>query len=204
MAIPDGKPATDFSAMNREWVRAVAEEAAESGGGIPAPENPSNGDVLTYNSTTQKWEAADPPASGIPAPASPSNGDVLTYDSTGSAWVAAAPSGAEKFVVTYEVGEGNAVVANKTYAQILAAYTAGKEISAVFFDSPDYENLYLSVIAAGETNGRFIFRGLPYMYTDDPDTPTEFVIRQEEITHGVTDSVESITESYVDVTIPLS
>ena len=94
MAIPDGKPATDFSAMNREWVRAVAEEAAESGGsGIPAPENPSNGDVLTYSSTDTAWVAAAPAASGIPAPASPSDGDVLTYDSTTSAWVAAAPSG---------------------------------------------------------------------------------------------------------------
>lgn len=58
MAIPDGKPATDFSAMNREWVRAVAKEAAS--GVIPAPENPSNGDVLTYDSTTHAWTAASP------------------------------------------------------------------------------------------------------------------------------------------------
>ena len=61
MAIPDGKPATDFSAMNREWVRAVA---AESGGGIPAPENPSNGDVLTYDSTDSAWVAAAPGGGG--------------------------------------------------------------------------------------------------------------------------------------------
>ena len=61
MAIPDGKPATDFSAMNREWVRAVAAEAASSGGGgIPAPENPSDGDVLTYDSTTSAWVAEAP------------------------------------------------------------------------------------------------------------------------------------------------
>ena len=33
MAIPDGKPATDFSAMNREWVRAVAKEEGGGGGG---------------------------------------------------------------------------------------------------------------------------------------------------------------------------
>ena len=63
MAIPDGKPATDFSAMNREWVRAVAAEAAEGGGGgggIPAPENPSDGDVLTYSSADDEWVAAAP------------------------------------------------------------------------------------------------------------------------------------------------
>lgn len=58
MAVPDGKPATDFSAMNREWVRGVASEAA--GGGIPAPENPNDGDVLTYDSTTHEWKAAAP------------------------------------------------------------------------------------------------------------------------------------------------
>ena len=92
MAIPNGKPATDFSAMNREYIREVAKEEAASGGGIPAPQNPSNGDVLTYNSTSAKWEAANPPAAGIPAPASPSNGDVLTYNSTSEEWEAAAPS----------------------------------------------------------------------------------------------------------------
>ena len=65
MAIPDGKPATDFSAMNREWVRAVAAEAAEAGGGgIPAPENPSDGDVLTYSSSDDEWVAAAPSGGG--------------------------------------------------------------------------------------------------------------------------------------------
>ena len=58
MAIPDGKPATDFSAMNREWVRAVVKEATS--GVIPAPENPNNGDVLTYSSTDSAWVAAAP------------------------------------------------------------------------------------------------------------------------------------------------
>ena len=65
MAILDGTPATDFSAMNREWVRAVAkEEAAAGGDGIPAPENPSNGDVLTYDSTAEEWVAAAPGGGG--------------------------------------------------------------------------------------------------------------------------------------------
>ena len=60
MAIPDGKPATDFSAMNREWVRAVAKEEAAGEVGIPAPENPSNGDVLTFDSTSSAWVAEAP------------------------------------------------------------------------------------------------------------------------------------------------
>ena len=58
MAIPDGKPATDFSAMNREWVRAIIAEAA--GGRIIAPEDPSDGDVLTYDSTSDAWVASAP------------------------------------------------------------------------------------------------------------------------------------------------
>ena len=61
MAVPDGKPATDFSAMNREWVRGVASEA---GCGIPAPENPNDGDVLTYDSTSNSWIAAAPGGGG--------------------------------------------------------------------------------------------------------------------------------------------
>ena len=124
MAIPNGKPSTDFSAMNREYIREVAkEEAAAGGSGIPAPANPSNGDVLTYNSTSEKWEAASPPESGIPAPASPSDGDVLTYDSTTSSWGAEAPSGGGGvFFVGESLDEiNNKQVLNKTAGEIIAA-----------------------------------------------------------------------------------
>lgn len=70
MAIPNGKPATDFSDMNKEYIRAVAKEEAAAGErGIPAPENPSNGDVLTYDSTEGEWVAAAPSAGGnVPTP----------------------------------------------------------------------------------------------------------------------------------------
>ena len=97
MAIPDGKPATDFSAMNREWVRAVAEEAAESGGsGIPAPENPSDGDVLTYDSTTSAWVAAAPSGGGGVLVVTENPDEVLQCDflsATGQQIFAAAQSG---------------------------------------------------------------------------------------------------------------
>lgn len=145
MAVKDGLPATDFSRMNREYIKKVAEEAGGGSGG-----------------------------------------------------------GEEKLVITYEYGEGDAVVADKTYAEILAAYTDGKEISAVLFESPGYDYLYLAEVYGDESNGAFKFRDLPRMATDDHDTPTELTINQEEINHGVTDSVESITENYVNVTIPLS
>ena len=75
MAIPNGKPATDFRRVRR-FARRNRDD---------------NGKVLTV--VSGDWAAAAAPASGIPAPASPSDGDVLTYDSTTSAWVAEAPSG---------------------------------------------------------------------------------------------------------------
>lgn len=61
---------------------------------------PSNGDVLTWDSTPGEW-VASAPSSGIAElddvpdvnAAAPSNGDVLTWDSTPGEWVAAAPSG---------------------------------------------------------------------------------------------------------------
>lgn len=170
MAVKDGLPSTDFSRMNREYIKAVAEGSA--------------GSVL-------------------PEIAAADEGKFLGVVSGEAAW-ATAGGGAEKFVITYEYGEGDAVVADKTYAEILSAYTTGKEISAVLFDSPSYTYLYLEMVLANETNGVFKFRDIPSMATDNSDTPTKIYISQEEIDHGVTDSVESITEYYTNVTIPLS
>ena len=125
MAVPDGKPATSFNAMDREWVRAVSKE--EAGGAIPAPENPSNGDVLTYNSTSGEWEAEEP-SRGIPAPASPSDGDVLTYDSDTSEWVAEAPSGGGGVFAIEDLYDDNTNIStlSKTWAEIKTAFEAHK------------------------------------------------------------------------------
>ena len=58
MAIPDGKPATDFSAMNREWVRAVANEASEGGStGLPPVTAADNGKILGV--VNGAWGAMD-------------------------------------------------------------------------------------------------------------------------------------------------
>ena len=125
MAIPDGKPATDFSAMNREWVRAVAAEA----GGLPSVSGDDNGKVLTV--VSGEWEAATASGGGIPAPASPSDGDVLTYDSTTSSWVAEAPSGGGGVTiieptVTYHLSDDYAEIdCGVTVAQLLTALDSG-------------------------------------------------------------------------------
>ena len=68
MAIPDGKPATDFSAMNREWVHTVATEAAESVSiGLPPVTADDNGKILGV--VNGAWGAMDAGGGGgIPAP----------------------------------------------------------------------------------------------------------------------------------------
>lgn len=121
MAIPDGKPATDFSAMNREWVRAVAKEAAEGGGGggggIPAPENPSDGDVLTFSSTDEAWVAAAPSESVFP------------------------------IIITSEEVDGDYVYTfSPSITDIIAAKEAGKIILAKYDDytSTQYNSYYNS------------------------------------------------------------
>ena len=99
MAIPDGKPATDFSAMNREWVRAVAEEA---GGGIPAPENPSDGDVLTYSSTDSAWVAAAPGGGGGGDGAIIYNSNNIVYNNDGTATITVARGGPNDAIATVQ------------------------------------------------------------------------------------------------------
>ena len=120
MAIPDGKPATDFSAMNREWVRAVAAEAASSGGG------------------------------GIPAPENPSDGDVLTYDSTTSSWVAEAPSGGGGVLCIHLTYGESTTTMDKTYAEILAAYQAGYFVFVLDVEGNNYYSMLVTGIGPTE------------------------------------------------------
>ena len=130
MAIPDGKPATDFNAMDREWVKAVAKEAVDNAESeLPEVSGSDNGDVLTVVGGV--WAKAAPPASGIPAPASPSDGDVLTYDSATSSWVAEAPSGGDSN--TFDILLDSDVDLDVYYfqtvataAEIVSAYNDGK------------------------------------------------------------------------------
>lgn len=56
MAIIEGRPATDFSDMNRKYIHDVAEEvAAGSGGGLPEITESDEGKVLTVEDGEAAW-----------------------------------------------------------------------------------------------------------------------------------------------------
>lgn len=57
MAVKDGLPATDFSRMNREWVKAVA-EGGSGGGGLPEITEADEGKFLGVVSGEAAWATA--------------------------------------------------------------------------------------------------------------------------------------------------
>lgn len=61
MAVKDGLPSTDFSRMNREWVKAVA-DGGSGGVGLPAVTAVDNGKILGV--VNGEWGAMDAPGGG--------------------------------------------------------------------------------------------------------------------------------------------
>ena len=54
MAVKDGLPSTDFSRMNREYIKAVAESGSE-GGGLPEITEADEGKVLGVENSEAAW-----------------------------------------------------------------------------------------------------------------------------------------------------
>lgn len=57
MSVKDGLPSTDFSRMNREWVKAVAGGGSGGGGGLPDITPEDEGKVLTVENGEAAWGA---------------------------------------------------------------------------------------------------------------------------------------------------
>ena len=67
---------------------------------------PANGDILSYDSTSEKWVNTAPPAGNLEgltdvAITTPANGDTLEYDSTSSKWVNVAAPVPEEWELAY-------------------------------------------------------------------------------------------------------
>ena len=64
IGLPDVTAADNGKTMEVEGGEWKLKEGSGGGSGIPAPEDPSDGDVLTYDSTTSSWVAEAPSGGG--------------------------------------------------------------------------------------------------------------------------------------------
>lgn len=102
--------------------------------------NPSNGDTLVYNSTTEKWENGEGGGGSSTLAGltdvdltSPSDGQVLVYNATSGKWENGAGGGSGTLVVRGVV-EGEDTRLDHTYAEIISAGYA------VFWNQTDIGN----------------------------------------------------------------
>ena len=94
MAVKDGLPATDFSRMNREYIKAVAAESGGGGSGLPEITAQDEGKVLTVDTGEAVWGTVNNPFFVVNQ--NPENGDLdKTWQEVHDA------SSAGKFIVVF-------------------------------------------------------------------------------------------------------
>lgn len=97
------------------------------------PDGVNDGDVLTWNSSTNSWQAEAPTGGGGSLPNGTSDGQVLTWDGTNSSWSAEAvptelPSATDGQVLTWD-GMNNSWGAESVPTELPSSATTGNVLT---------------------------------------------------------------------------
>ena len=159
--------------------QAIHRFASGGGGGIPAPENPSDGDVLTYSSADDEWVAATP-SGGLHAYEVLINNDVSDPDVRVETVATAAEIFAASFdqkralicpdMNAYCVYAGEAVdeQQNEYYTLNIFSLSAPDDASVTAL-SLTYS--YAEVLKADAETEKFVFKWDKELYWDIDITP---------------------------------
>lgn len=99
-------------------------------------DDPQDGDVIKYDSTSEKWVNGSA-AAFDPDIDDPQNGDVIKYDSTAEKWVNGSAGGGVVTVGSVDTTEMT-VSLDKTAGVLWTAFTAGRPIIATIDDVPPF------------------------------------------------------------------
>lgn len=101
----------------------AAVDTAQAAAFAPDITTPSNGDVIKYDSTAEKWVNG---AVFAPDITNPQDGDTLVYNATQQKWVNGAGSSAEMVIPSFTATMSpQSITCDKTYAEVYAAAAQG-------------------------------------------------------------------------------
>lgn len=115
---------------------------------------PSNGQVLTYDSTAEKWENSPIPAQSITGLSdttisTPTDGQVLTYDGTAEKWVNASGGSGDGYTITAFTPKKPSGSNYENYAEITLSSGIYHMIVGVYSDNTSYPTTGVRVMSSG-------------------------------------------------------